>query len=70
MRAWDTYCGGIRLKRSSGLNGEGFDQGAEVFVTGHGEPFKNTEWGSDMIPAVILGSLSRDNEQEELAKRD
>lgn len=70
MRTWDTYCGGIRLKRSSGLKGEVFDQGAEIFGTGHGEPFKNTEWRSDMIPAVILGSLSGYNEQEELAKRD
>lgn len=69
MRARDTHCGGTRLKRSSGLKGEGFDQGAEVFVTGHGETFKNTEWGSDMIPAVILGNLFRGNEHEELAKR-
>lgn len=70
MRAWDTYCRGIRLKRRSGLKGEGFDQGAEIFITGHGETFENTEWGSDMIPPVVLGSLSRDSEQEELAKRE
>lgn len=69
MTAQDTYCGRIRQKRSSGLKSEGCNQGAETLVTSNGEPLKSAEQGSNTISAVILGSLSRNNEQE-LVKRD